>query len=97
MNFRQRWFWHLFSLVMSPPHYHFAVCGNPGGIDYLSNLLRRVVLKQSVPGSVLGHIHLYEIVCIVTTAFATRETVMSVCILRLPALSHVLHSPSAPV
>ena len=97
MNFRQRWFWHLFSLVMSPPYYHFAISGNPGGINYLRNLLRRVVLKQSVPGSVLVHIHLYEIVCIVTTAFAARETVVRVGILRLPTLSHVLHSLSAPV
>ena len=82
---------------MSPPHYHFAVGGNPCAVDDVGNLLRRVVLKQSVPGSVLGHIHLYEIVCIVTTAFAARETVVRVGFFRLPTLSHVLHSLSAPV
>ena len=50
-----------------------------------------------MPGSVKSDWHLYEIVYIVTTAFASRETVMSVGILRLPTLSDVLHSLSALV
>ena len=83
-------------ITFSPDH-HMAVCWYPRKVDYLRNLLWWVVLKKGMPGSVKSDWHLYEIVYIVTTAFTTREPVMSVGFFRLPALNHFLYSPSTPL